>query len=197
MSNYQINETEEMITILDFLRFSLSYAHKAELYYGHGTDNAWDDIFCLILGSLKLPLDIDPIYLQTNLTMPEKQFLTAQLKKRILEHVPVPYLTNEAHFAGHTFYVDERVLIPRSPFAELIEQRFSPWVEADHVHQVLDLCTGSGCIAISCAYAFPEAHVDGVDISPEALEVANKNVMAHHLRRSRHHYPIECLGPCA
>jgi ribosomal protein L3 glutamine methyltransferase len=171
----------ELNTIADFLRFGLSQANQCDLYYGHGTDNAWDDLYCLILGSLKLPLDMEPIYLQAKLTMPEKQFLAAQLKKRILEHVPVPYLTNEAHFAGHTFYVDERVLIPRSPFAELIEQRFSPWVVADQVHEVLDLCTGSGCIAIACAYAFPEAHVDGVDISPEALAVAKKNVMQHHL----------------
>lgn len=171
----------ELDTIADFLRFGLTQANQGDLWYGHGTDNAWDDIYSLVLGSLKLPLDIDSIYLQTKLTMSEKQFLASQLKKRILDHVPVPYLINEAHFAGHPFYVDERVIIPRSPFAELIAQRFAPWVEAEQVHNVLDLCTGSGCIGIACAYAFPDAQVDAVDISAQALEVAEKNVHKHHL----------------
>lgn len=176
----------ELKTIADFLRFGLSQANQAELWYGHGTDNAWDDLYALIMGSLHLPLDLDPLYLQTHLTMPEKQHLAAQLKKRIVDKIPVPYLTNEAWFAGETYYVDERVLIPRSPFAELIAQQFAPWIEADQVHHILDLCTGSGCIAIACAHAFPEAMVDAIDLSEDALDVARINVVRHDLEEHVH-----------
>lgn len=178
--------TEELVTVADFLRFGLTQANQAELWYGHGTDNVWDEMLSLVLGSLKLPLDIDPACLQARLTKIERQHVAAQLKKRIVDRIPVPYLTKEAYFSGHRFYVDDRVLIPRSPFAELIDHGFSPWLEAHEVKQILDLCTGSGCIAISCAYAFPEAGVDAVDISPEALEVAKKNVHDHHMTEQVH-----------
>jgi len=174
----------ELKTIADFLRLGLTQANQVELWYGHGTDNAWDEMLALVLGSLKLPLDVDPILLQARLTKSEKIFLATQLKKRLVDKIPVPYLTNEAYFAGQSFYVDERVLIPRSPLAELIEQRFNPWLEETDVSQILDLCTGSGCIAISCAYAFPEANVDAVDISPDALNVAKMNVKRHDLENS-------------
>jgi ribosomal protein L3 glutamine methyltransferase len=174
----------ELKTIADFLRFGLTQANQVELWYGHGTDNAWDEMLALVLGSLKLPLDVDPLLLQARLTKSEKMFLVTQLKKRLVDKIPVPYLTHEAYFAGQPFYVDERVLIPRSPLAELIEQHFSPWLEKIEVSQILDLCTGSGCIAISCAYAFPEANVDAVDISVEVLEVAKINVKRHGLEES-------------
>ncbi|USQ14580.1 50S ribosomal protein L3 N(5)-glutamine methyltransferase [Legionella lytica] len=175
MSNYILKETEELSTVLDFLRFSLSCAIDAQLYYGHGTDNAWDDMRSLILRSLSLPYDIDPMLLNGRLTTSEKKFLCEQLEKRINQRVPVPYLIKEAYFCDLPFYVDERVLIPRSPIAELINQQFTPWIEADKVGRILDLCTGSGCIAIACCYAFPEAQVDAVDISSEALAVAAIN----------------------
>lgn len=175
MSSYIIKETEELVTILDFLRFSLSCAIDANLYYGHGTDNAWDDMRSLILRSLALPYDVDPVLLNARLTTSEKKHLCQQLDKRINQRVPVPYLIKEAYFYDLPFYVDERVLIPRSPIAELISNQFSPWIEADNVHRILDLCTGSGCIAIACCYAFPEAQVDAVDISSEALAVATIN----------------------
>ncbi|STX52276.1 adenine specific methylase [Legionella busanensis] len=175
------NEVMQLDTIADFLRFGLTQAHNYELYYGHGTDNAWDDIRSLILGSLSLPFDIDNFLLQTRLTPSEKQFLANQLEKRIKDRIPVPYLTKQAFFCGLPFYVDERVLIPRSPIAELIERQFSPWVDPNRVERILDLCTGSGCIAIACSYAFPDAFVDATDISHEALEVARINCQRHQL----------------
>ncbi|MFI4918402.1 MAG: 50S ribosomal protein L3 N(5)-glutamine methyltransferase [Legionellales bacterium] len=175
MSSYIGKETEELRTILDFLRFSLSCAADAHLYYGHGTDNAWDDMRSLILRSLSLPYDLDPLLLNACLTTREKKHLCQQLDKRINHRVPVPYLIKEAYFYDLPFYVDERVLIPRSPIAELIGAQFSPWIDADKVTRILDLCTGSGCIAIACCYAFPDAQVDAVDISNEALAVAAIN----------------------
>lgn len=175
MVNHLIKETDELLTILDFLRFSLSCATEAQLYYGHGTDNAWDDMRSLILRSLSLPYDLEPDLLHGRLTSTEKKHLCQQLEKRINQRVPVPYLIKEAYFSDLSFYVDERVLIPRSPIAELITAQFSPWIDAEDVHHVLDLCTGSGCIAIACCYAFPTALVDAVDISSEALAVAAIN----------------------
>lgn len=168
--------TKDLITVIDFLRFGLSRASENELYYGHGTDNAWDDIWALVLGSLSLPFNIDPILLHGRLTSDEKNLLIERLEKRIEKRVPVPYLTNTAYFCDLSFYVDERVLIPRSPIAELIRQQFSPWILAFNVDNILDMCTGSACIAIACCEAFPNAHVDAVDISPDALEVASINV---------------------
>ncbi|QLZ67889.1 50S ribosomal protein L3 N(5)-glutamine methyltransferase [Legionella sp. PC1000] len=175
MSNYILKEMEELVTILDFLRFSVSCAMNANLYYGHGTDNAWDDMHSLILRSLFLPYDLEPNWLNARLTASEKKHLHQQLEKRINQRVPVPYLIKEAYFCDIPFYVDERVLIPRSPIAELIKHEFSPWCDANKVHRILDLCTGSACIAIACCYAFPEAEVDAVDISSEALAVAAIN----------------------
>jgi ribosomal protein L3 glutamine methyltransferase len=179
-TNYD-KATATFETILDFLRFGISEANRHELYFGHGTDNAVDDMSALILGSLSLPFDCDDRLLSSRLTQEEKQYLVVQLHRRIQERVPVPYLIRCALFCGLSFYVDERVLIPRSPIAELITQHFSPWIEADKVERVLDLCTGSGCIAIACSYAFPQALIDAVDISPAALEVALLNRARHGL----------------
>ncbi|WP_419419145.1 50S ribosomal protein L3 N(5)-glutamine methyltransferase [Legionella sp. D16C41] len=176
-----LDDVMQLDTIADFLRFGLTQANSHELYYGHGTDNAWDDIRALILGSLSLPFKIDPFLLQTRLTNSEKQFLAKQLEKRIKARIPVAYLTKQAYFCELPFYVDERVLIPRSPLAELIERQFSPWVNPERVEQILDLCTGSGCIAIACSYAFPDAIVDAVDISGDALDVAAINRQRHQL----------------
>lgn len=182
MQGYQMKETEELVTVLDFLRFSFSAACEANLYYGHGTDNAWDDMRSLILRSVYLPYDHDPALLNARLTASEKKHLSMQLDKRINQRVPVPYLIKEAYFCELPFYVDERVLIPRSPIAELIMGQFSPWVQEENVTRVLDLCTGSGCIAIACCYAFPDAKVDAVDISSEALAVAAINRERHELQ---------------
>lgn len=181
MSSTLKNETQELITLLDFLRFGYSKASKAQLFYGHGTDNAWDDIRSLILRSLSLPYDLDALFLQARLSPMEKDYLCEQLDKRINQRIPVPYLIKEAYFCDLLFYVDERVLIPRSPIAELIKAQFAPWIEADGVKHVLDLCTGSGCIAIACCDAFPQAKVDAVDISNDALSVAEINRQAFEL----------------
>lgn len=174
-----LQSTKELKSIIDFLRWGLSRAQEASLYYGHGTDNAWDDIYTLVLGCLKLPIDVDPVLLHGRLTADEKTYLCQQLEQRIHRRVPVPYLTNEAYFCDLSFYVDDRVLIPRSPIAELIAQQFAPWVEAARVERILDLCTGSACIAIACCHAFPDAWVDAVDISTDALAVADINRQRH------------------
>ena len=182
MSDSYAVATQDFKSINDFLRFSLSRANEATLYYGHGTDNAWDDMLALILGSLSLPTVLDPLLLQAQLTQDEKALLCQQLERRIQDRVPVPYLIQEALFCDLSFNVDERVLIPRSPIAELIKQQFSPWIEADNVEHVLDLCTGSGCIAIACCYAFPDAAVDAVDISADVLDVAEINRQRHQVQ---------------
>ncbi|KTD01981.1 N5-glutamine S-adenosyl-L-methionine-dependent methyltransferase [Legionella geestiana] len=179
MSESVASASTSLKTVLDFLRFGYSRANASDLYYGHGTDNAWDDILTLILKSLSLPLDTNPLLWQGRLTDAEKTHLSRQLAARIEDHVPVPYLVREALFCGLPFYVDERVLIPRSPIGEWIERRFSPFVDEDAVHEVLDMCTGSACLAIACCYAFPNAHVDAADISEDALAVAAINQERH------------------
>jgi len=171
----------ELTTIRDFIRFALSQFNASELYYGHGTDNAWDEAIALILQSLHLPHNVDPMVLDAHLIQSEREKLMTLITKRIEKKIPVPYLTHEAWFAGLPFYVDERVLIPRSPIAELIENHFQPWINPEDVFHILDLCTGSACIAIACAKAFPDAEVVGSDISEEALAVAKINVLKHKL----------------
>lgn len=185
--------TREFNSIIDFLRFGLSRANAEGLYYGHGTDNAWDDILALILGSLTLPSDTPPVLLHATLTQEEKIILCNQLEKRILSRIPVPYLTHEVYFCDLTFYVDERVLIPRSPIAELIKQQFSPWIAEEKVERVLDLCTGSGCIAIACSYAFPDAVVDAVDISADVLDVAEINRQRYGLQDGLNLIKSDCF----
>lgn len=181
MSDEFMKSARELQSINDFVRYGLTRANAQTLHYGHGTDNALDDIYALILGVLSLPMDVEAALLQTRLTTEEKERVVRQLSRRIIDRVPVPYLTNLAYFCGLPFFVDERVLIPRSPIAELIESQFTPWIQPEEVFRVLDLCTGSGCIAIACCYAFPDAEVDAVDISNAALEVAEMNRERHGL----------------
>lgn len=166
----------ELSTIGDFIRWAVTHFNEQELFYGHGTDNAWDEAVNLVLTVLHLPPDVDQRVLNSNLTTSEKQKVTQLVQARITKRVPVAYLVNEAWFAGYSFYVDERVLVPRSPIAELIEDGFTPWVEEGSVGRVLDLCTGSGCIGITCALMFEDVEIDATDISADALAVAEKNV---------------------
>ncbi|MFA5983169.1 MAG: 50S ribosomal protein L3 N(5)-glutamine methyltransferase [Methylococcaceae bacterium] len=166
-------------TMRDYIRWGASCFKAEKLYFGHGTATALDEAVALVLYSLHLPYDLSERYFDTVLTKPERATIIDLFGQRIAERKPAAYLTHEAMFAGLSFYVDERVLVPRSPIAELIAQRFSPWVEEEAVSRILDLCTGSGCIAIACAYAFPDALVDAVDISLEALAVAQINVEKH------------------
>lgn len=167
---------ETMDNIRDFIRWAITQFNQADLVYGHGTDNVWDEAVSLVLATLHLPPDIDANVLDAKLLLAEKKLITERVRARVEKRIPVPYLVNEAWFAGLSFYVDERVIIPRSPIAELIEEEFSPWLEAENVNNILDLCTGSGCIAISAALTFPDADVDAIDLSDDALAVAKINV---------------------
>ncbi|HSW93674.1 MAG TPA: 50S ribosomal protein L3 N(5)-glutamine methyltransferase [Gammaproteobacteria bacterium] len=176
-----MKEIEELVTLRDFLRWAISRFNEVGLFYGHGTDNAWDEAVALILHTLHLPPDIHLGMLDSRLTSPEREKIYQTIRRRVDERIPLAYLTHEAWFAGLPFYVDERVLIPRSPLAELIENQFQPWIDADSAHHILDLCTGSGCIAVATAHYFPEARVDATDISHDALTVANMNVLKHHV----------------
>jgi ribosomal protein L3 glutamine methyltransferase len=174
-----MSETNELYTIRDFVRWAVSNFNANGLFFGHGTESAWDEAIALILHTLHLPYSIDPTVLDGRLTLDERKQIETLVKRRIKERIPLAYLTHEAWFAGLPFYVDERVLIPRSSFAELIENQFEPWVKSDEVEFILDLCTGSGCIAISTALAFPDAIIDACDISSDALDVAKINVSRH------------------
>ena len=167
-------------TVRDHIRWAVSRFHEAGLFFGHGTDNAWDDARQLVLGALHLPFEIADSYLDCRLEEDEQQHLLELIRRRIEERVPTAYLIGEAWFCGLPFLVDERVLVPRSPIAELIGQGFEPWLPATPA-RILDLCTGSGCIGIACAYAFPEAEVVLGDLSFDALEVANHNIERHEL----------------
>jgi ribosomal protein L3 glutamine methyltransferase len=171
-------------TIRDYIRWAASRFTQAQISFGHGTATALDESAALILHTIHQPYNLADAYLDSVLTMNERQALVDIVDRRINERIPAAYLTNEAIFAGLSFYVDNRVLVPRSPIAELIEQRFSPWVEEDQVYRILDLCTGSGCIAIACAYAFQDATVDAVDLSLDAMAVAEINLEKHQLSDS-------------
>ena len=173
--------TATLETVRDYIRWAATCFNQEQVYFGHGSDNAWDEAVFLVLGALHLPWDTDPAVLDSRLVPEERQRVCELIEKRTKERVPVAYLIKEAWFAGIPFYVDERVLVPRSPIAELIEKGFTPWLCGDEVGNILDMCTGSGCIGIACAMAFPSAEVDLVDISNDALEVAEINIKRHHL----------------
>lgn len=184
----------ELRTIRDFLRYATSRFNQAGLYFGHGTDNAWDEAAALVLHTLHLPHDINPMVMDAHLVEEERVKLIELIRLRVDKRVPLAYLTNEAWFAGLTFYVDDRVLVPRSPIAELIDKQFQPWVRTEHIHNVLDLCTGSGCIAIAIAKAFPEVEVDASDISDDALAVAKINVLRHGAEDQVHLYKSDLFS---
>lgn len=168
---------DDLITLRDWLRWAVSCFEEAGLFYGHGTDNAWDEAAWLILATLHLPRErLDP-FLDARLTRTERSNLLNILQQRVARRLPAAYLTHEAWLGPFRFYVDERVIVPRSYFAELLEDGFAPWIEEpEAVNRVLDLCTGSGCLAIVMAHVFANAQVDAIDLSPDALDVARRNI---------------------
>ena len=171
------DDTESLITVRDWLRFAVSRFNEAKLFFGHGSDNAFDEAAYLILHTLHLPLDRLEPFLDASLTHGESEEVQAVIERRVRERIPAAYLTHEAWLGEHRFYVDERVIVPRSFIAELLPEQLAPWVgNPDEVTRALDLCTGSGCLAILAALAFPNADVDAVDLSKDALDVAAKNV---------------------
>ncbi len=173
--------TESLITLRDFIRWGSSEFYRHNLTFGHGFNRALDESVYLVLYALALPFDWPESYFDSRLTEKEREQVLNLLMKRVYSRKPAAYLTNEAWFCGLPFYVDERVLVPRSPIAELINNQFEPWLDATKVDNILDLCTGSGCIAIACQYAFPEAHVCASDLSADAIEVATRNRQKHGL----------------
>jgi len=167
----------QLYTIRDLLRFTVSKFNHTGLFFGHGSATAFDEAVYLILHTLHLPLDHLDHFLDARLTNDEIEAVTAVLKRRIIERKPAAYLTHEAWLGDYTFYVDERVIVPRSFIAELLRDQLQPWItEPDNICHALDLCTGCGCLAILMAHAFEQAEIDAVDISHDALAVARKNV---------------------
>lgn len=172
---------ETLTSIRDYIRWGASRFTEAGLCFGHGTATAIDEAAALVLHTLHQRYDLPTAYFGATLTPRERCQVVELIVRRIADRKPLPYLLGEAWFGGLPFHVDERVLVPRSPIAELIACRFSPWIDPDRVHAILDLCTGSGCIAITCAHAFPEALVHAADISTDALAVAAENLRRHRL----------------
>lgn len=167
--------TLNTLTLQDWLTATAQQIDDAGVFLGHGTDNSWDEALHLTLPLLGIPFDADPAVLQRVLTSDELTRLQAARERRIVQRIPTSYITQQAWFCGLPFYVDERVLIPRSPLGELIDDGFYPWLQQEPAH-ILDLCCGSACIGIACAEAFPAAQVDVADISPDALAVAAINI---------------------
>jgi ribosomal protein L3 glutamine methyltransferase len=173
----------ELATVRDWLRFAVSRFNGAQLFFGHGSQNAYDEAAYLILHTLHLPLDRLEPFLDAHLLKAERRAVYEILRRRVEQRVPAAYLTNEAWLGDFRFFVDERVIVPRSYFAELLEEGLAPWVaDAEAVTSALDLCTGSGCLAILMAHAFPNARVDAVDVSAAALEVAARNIADYDLK---------------
>ena len=166
----------ELLTIIDLIRFGASRFGAAKLTFGHSYDNALDEATQLTLHALHLPHDLSPVYGQARVTAEEKAKVLALFERRIDERIPAAYLTGEAWFAGLPFITDARALVPRSPIAELIESGFEPWLAGRPVERVLDLCTGSGCIAIATSVHQPDWLVDGIDLSRDALDLAQLNL---------------------
>jgi ribosomal protein L3 glutamine methyltransferase len=164
----------------EMLEYGQKLFEQSDIYFGHGTDNAWDEAVYLLSSVLNLPPDADRSLLDNSVSADDQEKITALYQRRIDERVPAPYITKQAWFCTLPFYVDERVIVPRSPIAELIYNQFQPWC-TESPKKILDLCTGSGCIGIACAYAFERAQVVLSDISPEALEVTAINIQQHDL----------------
>ena len=171
------NIIDEIITIRDWIRLAVSRFEASDVFYGHGTDNAYDEAVWLIMSALHLPMDTLDNFLDARLTTTERTKLASFIEQRITKHTPTAYLVKEAWLQGLKFYVDERVLIPRSFIAELLNTDLSPWIEfPEMVESAADICTGSGCLGVLLASVFPNAAIDVIDISQDAIDVANINI---------------------
>lgn len=181
MSTNYPQAVQQLYTILDWIRFTASELERNQVYYGHGTDNAWDEATLLVTGSLHLSQGLTDFQLQCRLVEDERMLIAQRVEQRIVQRIPVAYLINQAVFCGLPFYVDERVLVPRSPIAEIISNRVSPWMDGKEPVRILDLCCGSGCIGIAALKEFPDAQLDLADLSQDALDVADINIQNYGL----------------
>lgn len=173
---------QELHTIRDWLRFAVSQFENSDIFYGHGTDNSYDEAVWLIMSALHLPMETLNNFIDARLTKPERDKLAQFIEQRITKHTPTAYLLKEAWLQGFKFYVDERVLIPRSFIAELLANDLSPWVEfPEMIESAADICTGSGCLGVLLANSFPNAAIDVVDISQDAIDVCNINIAKYGL----------------
>lgn len=173
----------QTISVRDLIQRTEKQFSNAGLFYGHGTDNALDEAFYLVMTAADLEFDCAEEELDRPIIKNRLNHIEELIDKRINQRIPVAYLVKQAWFAGEKYYVDERVLIPRSPLAELITAQFTPWLSCTEVNSILDIGTGSACIACACAYAFRNAKVDAVDLDLDAIDVANQNVLAHELKQ--------------
>ncbi len=182
MSHLYFEASVSMLTVRDYLRFAVSRFNEAKLSFGHGSTNSYDEAAYLILHTLHLPLDQLEPFLDARLTESERTEVQNIIQRRVEHRIPSSYLTNEAFLGDFRFYVDERVIVPRSFIAELLREQLSPWIpDPLAIGSVLDLCTGSACLAIIAAHAFPNAKVDAADLSKDALAVAERNVADYDL----------------
>ncbi|MGF2734933.1 50S ribosomal protein L3 N(5)-glutamine methyltransferase [Marinobacter sp. DUT-1] len=173
---------DDLQTVRDYLRYASTQFAASPLFFGHGTDNVWDEAVQLVMRSLNLPLENNTLFLDARLTRDERAMILDRIERRVNDRVPLAYLLGEAWFMGMPFHVDERVLVPRSPIGELLENGLQPWLGDTEVTRILDLCTGSGCIGIGAAMVFEDAEVDLSDISEDALAVAESNIDLHDVR---------------
>lgn len=181
MNPDQASIADSLQTLRDYLRWTLSEMYRCKVYFGHGHVDAWNEAMQLVLNAVDLPWDCSTEILDARLLPDEREKILNYVQQRCIERRPLPYITGEAWFMGLPFQVDERVLIPRSPIAQLIETGFQPWIGEQDVERILDLCTGSGCIGIACAQYFDQAEVDLSDLSADAIDVALANVKRYHL----------------
>jgi ribosomal protein L3 glutamine methyltransferase len=182
-NNTQNLAAKELFTIRDWIRYAVSQFEASDVFYGHGTDNAYDEAVWLIMSGLHLPMDTLNNFLDARIIADERVKLSNFIEQRITKHTPTAYLLKEAWLQGLKFYVDERVLIPRSFIAELLADGLSSWIEfPEMVESAADICTGSGCLGILLASVFPNAEVDVIDISQDAIDVANINIANYSLQ---------------
>lgn len=198
MSTNPLEAAHQLHTLRDWLRYAVSRFEEAGIFFGHGTQNSYDEAVWLILSALHLPHDTLENFLDAVITEAERRKLAQLIERRVTERVPTAYLLREAWLGDFKFYVDERVIVPRSFIAELLRDQLAPWVEnPEEVTAVADICTGSGCLAILAAHAFPNAEVDAVDISDAALVVARKNVADYGLEHHVHLVQSDMLSALA